>query len=98
MLLQVGRLLEYLGTVGALVVLLVGVVHLVVEQLLPGGLEGDVALAGVDDVLAVVEVLGEGLVLGRVLVQASFLYKTQKLSSGFSETQMPKISKNSVFA
>ena len=67
-LLQVGRLLEYLGAVGALVVLLVGVVHLVVEQLLPGGLEGDVALAGVDDVLAVVEVLGEGLVLGRVLV------------------------------
>ena len=31
-------------------------------------------------------------------MQAFFLYKTEKLSSGFSKTQMPKILKNSVFA
>ena len=39
------------------------------------------------------------LILGCMLIrQAFFLYKTKKLSSGFSKTQIPKITENSVFA
>ena len=35
---------------------------------------------------------------GLILITGFFLYKTEKLSSDFSRTQIPKIFKNSVFA
>jgi len=33
-----------------------------------------------------------------MMISQALLYKTKKLSSGFSRTQIPKIFKNSVFA